>query len=144
MASSATPRVESRRAPSSPRSSSRRSSRTTLRREPARPPRNQLTHPKEGHDDRCCNRCRPGRLRRALESLKIMLRSGPSGFDPDRLAAADTGEDLESWTRRTLGDNAYEYIVRPNMEMLYAVPPSDLSISFQLAVMKSAARFSLS
>jgi oxygen-dependent protoporphyrinogen oxidase len=83
------------------------------------------------------------RLRLAAESLKVMLRPGPSAFDPDRLAAADTGEDLESWTRRTLGDNAYEYIVRPNMEMLYAVPVSDLSISFQLAVMKTAARFSL-
>ena len=65
------------------------------------------------------------RLRLALQSLKIMLRSGPSGFDPDRLAAADTGEDLESWTRRTLGDNAYEYKkTEPNSPTVRSGKPS--------------------
>ena len=85
------------------------------------------------------------RVRLVSEGLKILLRQGPSNaFDGAQLAAYDTGENLEAWSRQHLGEASYEYIVRPIMEFLYAVPMRDLSTPFPLAIIKHALSMELS
>ncbi|MGV8073508.1 MAG: protoporphyrinogen/coproporphyrinogen oxidase [Syntrophobacteraceae bacterium] len=58
----------------------------------------------------------------------LFLAPGPKKcFDGAELAKFDTGENLEQWSRRILGDRGHNYITVPYMGFLYAVPPSWLS-----------------
>ena len=84
-----------------------------------------------------------------LRLLKTMVRLFISGgaknaFNGAQLAAYDDGDNLEAWSRRNLGDRPYEYIVRPIMDFLYAVPCSWLSLPFPLAVIQQAPKMALS
>lgn len=85
------------------------------------------------------------RLKLIVAGIKLYLSPGAkNAFDGGELAKYETGENLEVWSRKNLGDRAYEYIVRPIMDFLYAVPASWLSLPFPLAVIQQAHKMSLS
>ncbi len=85
------------------------------------------------------------KLKVIIAGIKLYLSPGAkNAFDGSELAKYETGEDLEAWSRKNLGDRAYEYIVRPIMDFLYAVPASWLSLPFPLAVIQQALKMSLS
>lgn len=85
------------------------------------------------------------RAKVAAAGLKLLLSRGAKNpFDGEDLARYDHGENLESWSRRNLGDRAYEYIMRPLMDFLYAVPPSWLSTPFPQAIIQQAFKMELS
>jgi len=85
------------------------------------------------------------RAKVALAGLKLLLGSGAkNAFDGSDLARFDKGENLEDWSRRNLGDRGYEFIVRPIMDFLYAVPSSWLSTPFPLAIIQQAYKMQLS
>ncbi|WP_018990723.1 protoporphyrinogen/coproporphyrinogen oxidase [Aromatoleum toluclasticum] len=85
------------------------------------------------------------KLKVALAGLKLYAGSGAgNAFNGAELAAFDKGENLETWSRQNLGDRAYEYIVRPIMDFLYAVPASWLSTPFPHAIIRQAHKMKLS
>lgn len=85
------------------------------------------------------------KLKVIIAGIKLYLSPGAkNAFDGTELAKYETGENLEEWSRKNLGDRAYEYIVRPIMDFLYAVPASWLSLPFPLAVIQQALKMSLS
>lgn len=85
------------------------------------------------------------KLRTAFEGLKLMLSAGPSNpFNGSELARFDRGENLETWTRQRLGERAYEYLMRPIMDFLYAVPLRELSTPFPKAIIQQAYKLGLS
>lgn len=85
------------------------------------------------------------RLKLIVAGIKLYLSPGAkNAFDGSELAKYETGENLEDWSRKNLGDRAFEYIVRPIMDFLYAVPASWLSLPFPLAVIQQAHKMSLS
>lgn len=85
------------------------------------------------------------KLKVITAGIKLFLSPGAkNAFDGTELAKYETGENLEDWSRKNLGDRAYEYIVRPIMDFLYAVPASWLSLPFPLAVIQQALKMSLS
>jgi oxygen-dependent protoporphyrinogen oxidase len=65
-------------------------------------------------------------------------------FDGAELAKYDGGENLETWSRRVLGDRGTDYITVPYMGFLYAVPMSWLSPALFHAVVKQFYRLALS
>lgn len=85
------------------------------------------------------------KLKIAIAGIKLILSPGAkNAFDGHELAKYETGENLEEWARKNLGERGYEYIVRPIMDFLYAVPCSWLSLPFPLAVIQQALKMSLS
>ncbi|RUT76991.1 FAD-dependent oxidoreductase [Marinobacter sp. NP-6] len=85
------------------------------------------------------------RLKVSLAGVKLFLSPGAKNpFDGEDLARYDDGEDLESWSRKNLGDRPYEYIIRPLFDFLYAVPPSWLSTPFPKAIIQQAHKMRLS
>lgn len=85
------------------------------------------------------------RIKIIIAGIKLFLSPGAkNAFDGHELAKYETGENLEAWARKNLGERAYEYIVRPIMDFLYAVPCSWLSLPFPLAVIQQALKMSLS
>lgn len=85
------------------------------------------------------------RLRLARAAIKLFLSAGAkNAFDGSALAKYDVGDNLEAWSRRELGDRPYEYIVRPIMDFLYAVPASWLSTPFPIAIIQQALKMQLS
>lgn len=95
-----------------------------------------LTIPKLGLGDK---------LKVIWAGIKLYLSSGAkNAFDGSDLAKYDSGDNLERWSRQNLGDRAHEYIVRPIMDFLYAVPASWLSTPFPLAIIQQAHKMQLS
>jgi oxygen-dependent protoporphyrinogen oxidase len=85
------------------------------------------------------------KLRIVAGVAKQLVRPGPKlCFDGAELARYDGGEDLESWSRRVLGERGTNYITVPYMGFLYAVPMSWLSPALFHAVVKQFYRLSLS
>ena len=85
------------------------------------------------------------RLRLARAAFRLFLSAGANtAFDGGALAQYDTGDNLEAWSRREIGDRPYEYIVRPIMDFLYAVPASWLSTPFPIAIIQQALKMRLS
>ena len=85
------------------------------------------------------------RLRLVKTAIKLMFSAGAkNAFDGGDLAKYDTGDNLEAWSRRNLGDRSYEYIIRPIMDFLYAVPASWLSTPFPIAIIQQAHKMKLS
>ncbi|HWU22128.1 MAG TPA: NAD(P)/FAD-dependent oxidoreductase [Nocardioides sp.] len=84
------------------------------------------------------------RLRIAVGLGRKFVTAGPTScFDGAELAKWDEG-DLETWSRRTLGDRGHRYITAPYMGFLYAVPASWLSPALFHAVVKQFHKLSLS
>lgn len=85
------------------------------------------------------------RLRLMLAGVQLTFSPHVKNpFDGHELAAHDHGENLEDWSRQHLGTRPYEYIVRPVMDFLYAVPPKWLSTPFPLAIIQQAHKMQLS
>lgn len=85
------------------------------------------------------------KLRVISQGIKLFLSPGPKNpFSGSELARFDRGENLEDWSREHLGDKAYEYIMRPIMDFLYAVPLRQLSTPFPKAIIQQAHKLGLS
>ena len=85
------------------------------------------------------------KMRLLSEGLKLFLSRGPKNpFNGTELAQFDRGENLEDWSREHLGNRAYEYIMRPIMDFLYAVPLRELSTPFPKAIIQQAHKLGLS
>lgn len=85
------------------------------------------------------------KLKVAVAGLKLFFSAGAKNpFDGEDLARFDHGDNLESWSRKNLGDRPYEYIIRPLFDFLYAVPPSWLSTPFPIAIIQQALKMKLS
>lgn len=85
------------------------------------------------------------RMRVISQGLKLFLSPGPGNpFSGSELAKFDQGDNLEDWSREHLGDRAYEYIMRPIMDFLYAVPLRELSTPFPKAIIQQAHKLWLS
>ncbi len=85
------------------------------------------------------------KARLVAEGLKLFLKSGPKNpFNGTELAAFDRGDNLEEWSRKHIGDRAYEYLMRPIMDFLYAVPLKELSTPFPKAIIQQAHKLGLS
>jgi len=85
------------------------------------------------------------KMRLLSEGLKLFLSRGPKNpFNGTELAQFDRGENLEDWSRERLGNRAYEYIMRPLMDFLYAVPLRELSTPFPKSIIQQAHKLGLS
>jgi len=85
------------------------------------------------------------RLRVLKAGVRLLMSPGVQNpFNGSELARFDRGEDLEYWSRKHLGERPYEYITRPIMDFLYAVPASWLSTPFPLAIIQQAYKMRLS
>jgi oxygen-dependent protoporphyrinogen oxidase len=85
------------------------------------------------------------KMRVIAEGFKLFLSAGPKNpFSGSELAPFDRGENLEDWSREHLGEQAHEYIMRPIMDFLYAVPLRELSTPFPKAVIQQAHKLALS
>lgn len=85
------------------------------------------------------------KLRIAVGVAKQLISPGPAlCFDGAELARYDSGESLETWSRRVLGERGHNYITVPYMGFLYAVPTGWLSPALFHAVLKQFYRLSLS
>ncbi len=77
--------------------------------------------------------------------LRLLVSPGARNpFDGSQLAEYDSEENLENWSRANLGDKAFEYVMRPIMDFLYAVPLRELSTPFPKALIKQGYKISLS
>ncbi len=85
------------------------------------------------------------RLRLLATGMRLFLSPGAKNpFNGSQLAAFDNGENLEDWSRTHLGARVYEYVMRPIMDFLYAVPLRQLSTPFPKALIKQSAKIALS
>jgi len=85
------------------------------------------------------------KLRLLVTGIKLFFsRTAKNPFNGSQLAAYDRGENLEDWTRANLGSRTYEYVMRPIMDFLYAVPLRQLSTPFPKALVRQAHKISLS
>ena len=89
------------------------------------------------------------RLRDKLRVIGTVLRllvtpGARNPFDGSQLAKYDSDENLEDWSRANLGAKAFEYVMRPIMDFLYAVPLRELSTPFPKALMKQGHKIALS
>jgi len=85
------------------------------------------------------------KLRLLATGIKLFFsRTAKNPFNGSQLATYDRGENLEDWTRTNLGSRTYEYVMRPIMDFLYAVPLRELSTPFPKALMRQAHKISLS
>ncbi|MGN7780414.1 protoporphyrinogen/coproporphyrinogen oxidase [Mycolicibacterium sp. 22603] len=80
------------------------------------------------------------KVRLAARALQAIVSRAPDPFETDSLAEFDTGEDMESWARRRLGDNLFECFVRPLIEPSFGTDCRDLSIPYLQGLMKRAHR----
>jgi len=83
----------------------------------------------------------PGAKRR-LARLPLELwrhRARLEPLHPERAAALD-GEDLASWARRTVGEEALEYAIAPAFASTFDSDPERLSGAFALLAMRFVAR----
>lgn len=85
------------------------------------------------------------RLRLLKTGARLMLSPRPDNpFNGADLAAFDKGETVEQWSRRNLGDRGFDYIIRPLMDFLTAVPSSQLATAFPVAMLQNALKIKLS
>ncbi|MEU3474642.1 FAD-dependent oxidoreductase [Rhodococcus sp. NPDC006774] len=70
------------------------------------------------------------RLRAVRQIGRLALGRDQGPFDIDDLAAADDGRTLDRWSRDSLGDRTFEYVVRPLMDPLTGADPRKISAGF--------------
>jgi len=58
----------------------------------------------------------PDMARLGLAAARARLEPGFDLFDLEALAAADDGETIAEWARRTVGERGYQQIIRPGIE----------------------------
>lgn len=85
------------------------------------------------------------KLRLLRTGVRLMLSPAPQNpFNGADLVAFDKGENVEEWSRRNLGDVGFDYIMRPMMDFLTAVPSNQLATAFPLAMVQNALKIKLS
>ena len=80
------------------------------------------------------------KVRLVFRAVQSILSRAPEPFETDSLARFDSGEDMESWARRRLGDTVFEYFVRPLIEPSFGTDCRDLSVPYLQGIMKRAHR----
>ena len=79
-----------------------------------------------------------GKLRTAALFANAALRRRAHVARPQRLAWLDRGETIEQWGRRTVGDTAYEYLLRTGVEPFFYVGAEELSAALGKALLRHA------
>ncbi|MGU3500950.1 protoporphyrinogen/coproporphyrinogen oxidase [Mycobacterium sp. C31M] len=80
------------------------------------------------------------KVRLALRAAQIIASPAPDPFETESLAQFDTGDNMEMWARKRLGDNLFECFVRPLIEPSFGTDCRDLSVPYLQGVMKRAHR----
>ena len=85
------------------------------------------------------------KLRLLVTALRLFFSPSPqSPFNGADLVPFDKGETVEEWSRKNLGDRGFNYVMRPIMDFLTAVPSSSLATAFPLAMVQNALKIKLS
>ncbi|MFN8641178.1 MAG: NAD(P)/FAD-dependent oxidoreductase [Candidatus Binatia bacterium] len=79
-----------------------------------------------------------GKLRMGAMFAGIALRPRAHFARPQRLAWLDRGETIEQWGERTVGDTAYQYLLRPGVEPFFYVGAEELSAALGKALLRHA------
>lgn len=79
-----------------------------------------------------------GKARTAAAFARAALRRRAHVARPQRLARLDRGETIEQWGRRTVGDTAYEYLLRTGIEPFFYVGAEELSAALGKALLRHA------
>ena len=81
------------------------------------------------------------KIRLLWAGFTTMLRPAPHPYETDSLAAYDFEDmTMENWSRRRLGDQVHEYLVRPWIEPAFGVGVERLSPPFLQGILKRAYR----
>lgn len=80
------------------------------------------------------------KLRLLRKGVGIVARRAPDPYDTDSCAEFDTGETIDAWSRRELGDAVHEHLVRPWVEPAFGVGCERLATPFLHGVLKKAYR----
>ncbi|QTI68967.1 protoporphyrinogen/coproporphyrinogen oxidase [Gordonia polyisoprenivorans] len=78
------------------------------------------------------------KARLAVKVAQAVMSPAPAPFETDSLASFDDGENMETWSRRNLGDNIFECFVRPMIEPSFGSDCRDLSVPYLRGIMKRA------
>lgn len=79
-----------------------------------------------------------GKLRTAAMFAAAALRRRVHVARPARLAWLDRGETLEQWGRRTVGDTAYQYLLRTGVEPFFYIGAEEQSAALGKALLRHA------
>jgi oxygen-dependent protoporphyrinogen oxidase len=79
-----------------------------------------------------------GKLRTAAMLASAALRRRVHVARPTRLARLDRGETIEQWGRRTVGDTAYEYLLRTGVEPFFYIGAEEQSAALGKALLRHA------
>lgn len=80
----------------------------------------------------------PGKLRALSLFLQASLRRPLHIARPASLARMDRGSTIESWGRRTLGENGYEYLLRTGIEPYFYFNAGEASSALAKALVRHA------
>lgn len=79
-----------------------------------------------------------GKVRTAAMFANAALRRRVHVARPTRLAWLDRGETIEQWGRRTVGDTAYQYLLRTGVEPFFYIGAEALSAALGKALFRHA------
>jgi protoporphyrinogen/coproporphyrinogen III oxidase len=79
-----------------------------------------------------------GKLRTAVMFANAALRRRVHVARPKRLAWLDRSETIEQWGKRTIGDTAYEYLLRPGVEPFFFIGAEEQSAALGKALLRHA------
>ena len=79
-----------------------------------------------------------GKLRTAAMFANAALRRRVHVARPKRLAWLDRGETIEQWGKRTVGDTAYQYLLRTGVEPFFFIGAEEQSAALGKALLRHA------
>jgi oxygen-dependent protoporphyrinogen oxidase len=83
------------------------------------------------------------RARVAARLGLLAAQRGAGPFTLEELAGEHDDETLEAWSRRSLGERPFEYLIRPLMGPLTGADPAQISPAFTIALMHQVTRTQL-
>lgn len=84
-----------------------------------------------------------GKVRAAAMFARASLRRGAHIANVTRLARLDRGETVERWGIRTVGETAYNYLLRTGIEPFFYVGCEEISAAFGKALVRHALKWQL-
>jgi oxygen-dependent protoporphyrinogen oxidase len=84
-----------------------------------------------------------GKLRAAAMFARAGLRRGVHVAKTARLARLDRNETVETWGIRTVGETAYQYLIRTGIEPFFYIGCEDISAAFGKALVRHALKWQL-
>jgi len=84
-----------------------------------------------------------GKLRAAAMFARASLRRGAHIASAARLARLDRSETVERWGIRTVGETAYQYLLRTGIEPFFYVGCEEISAAFGKALVRHALKWQL-